>query len=319
MIPRIADGTHILAKKMEGKIRIYGRPKPTGMPEYTDRLPDLIEALEVLPASSFEIVGEAVVYDENNRTWFEGSQRRCSTQDPSKIRLYQAQYPIMFLTFDVTELDGKDVMGYTYESRKQILLDLIEDTPQTHVEWLPHVVDNKREYFNSVVAQGEEGVILKRLNSTYERRRSPNWLKVKKWHTERVKVVGFTEGTGSRANYFGSLVIAKREDDGSLVYRGKVGTGFSAAEVRKLHTLLTSNVTDVTNVITPEPYTPVDLPLEVTIKFYEETKNRVIRFPSMLKDEHEKSMIHYDTTIEGKPQKSIKQSDLKALFESLTK
>ena len=314
-----ADGTHVMAKKADGKIRVFGRPKKTGIPEYTDRLPDLIESLEVLSASSFEIVGEAVVYDENNRTWFEGSQRRCSTQDPAKIRLYQAQYPIILLAFDITELDGKDTTGYTYQSRKEMLLDLIEETPQTHVEWLPHVVDNKRDYYNNVIAQGEEGVILKRLNSTYERRRSKSWLKVKKWDAERLKVVGFTEGTGDRASTFGSLVLAKLEDDGSLRYRGKVGTGFNDIEVMKLYTLLTANVADVTKIITPEPYTPVELPLEVTVKFFEETKNHVIRFPSMLKDERGKNMIHYESTIEGKSQKTIKQRDLKALLESLTK
>lgn len=312
-----ADGTHIRARKIDEEIRIFGRPKSSGIPEYTDRLPDLVEDLKVLPAQTYEIVGEAVVYDENQRTWFEGSQRRCSTQDPAKIRLYQAKYPILLLTFDITELDGKDLMGHTYQTRKEILFDLIDETPQTHVEWLPHVVDNKREYFKQLVEQGEEGVILKRLNSTYERRRSRSWLKVKKWHTERVKVVGFTEGTGKRADFFGSLVIAKLEDDGSLRYRGKVGSGFNDAELKRIHTMLTDNVTDLTKVITPEPYTPVDLPLEVTVKFYEETKNGVVRFPSLLKDEQGRNLIHYDTTIEGAPQKSIKQSNLKALLESM--
>lgn len=311
-----ADGTHIRAKK-NGTVRIFGRPKKSGIPEYTDRLPELVEALEVLPGT-FEIVGEAVVY-KDGRTWFEGSQRRCSTQDKSKIAIYQRKHPIMLLTFDVTELDGQDLTGHTYEARKQALFNLIKDTPQESVQYLPHVVEDKRAFFDEVVEQGEEGVILKRLNSTYERRRSRNWLKVKHWQIERLKVVGFTEGKpgGKRDGLFGSLVVAKLEDDGSLVYRGKVGSGFNDAEVRKIYKMLSEHTTDVLSVKAPDDYQPVDMDLEVTVKFYEETKNGVIRFPSLKKDDRNRNMIHYETTIEPTVEGRKVQSNLKAMLEKM--
>jgi bifunctional non-homologous end joining protein LigD len=311
-----ADGTHVRAKK-NGDIRIFGRPKSSGeVPEYTDRLPELIESLEVLPAGTFEVVGEAVVYDEQGRTWFEGSQRRCSTEKKEKIELYRRKYPILLLTFDITELDGVDLKGHTYEARKQILFDLLNKTSQEVVQYLPHVVEDKRDFFNEVVGRGEEGVILKRRNSRYERRRSRNWLKVKKWLTERVRVVGFTEGTGSRAKYFGSLVVARVGEDGSLVYRGKVGTGFTAAEVRNLHKLLVEHLTDEPQVKTPKPHQPIDMELEVTVKFFEETKNGVIRFPSLLKDARGRNLIHYETTLEPTAG-GVVQSNLKEMLRKL--
>ncbi len=307
-----------------GDVRIFGRPKKDGgIPEYTVRLPEVVDGLRHISASSFEVVGEAVVFDDKGRTWFEGSQRRCSTQNPEKIRLYKAQYPAVMLTFDITELDGRDLKNLPYQERKDILFNLL-DNAQEAVKPLPHVIENKREFFNKLVARGEEGVILKKLGSPYLRTRSKHWLKVKKWQTERVKVVGFTEGIGARAGYFGSLVIAKVEDNGSLVYRGKVGSGFSHAEVKKLAQMLRDNQTDVLGlgkpmmrVKAPDDYTPVDIPLELIVKFFEETKNRVIRFPSMMKDKQGNNMIYFDTTIEGVAQKPLKQSTLKGLLDSL--
>lgn len=312
-----ADGTYIRAKKTD-EIRIFGRPKRSGTPEYTDSLPDLIEALEVIPGT-FEITGEAVVYNEQGRTWFEGSQRRCSTEDKAKIEIYKRKYPIMLLTFDVTELNGRDLTGHTYEARKQILFDLLKESPQERVQYLPHVVENKRDFYDEVTERGEEGVILKRLNSTYERKRSKSWLKVKNWHDERLKVVGFTEGKpgGKRDGLFGSLVLAKLVD-GNLVYRGKVGSGFSDAEVRKVYQMLSEHKTDVMSVRAPDSYHPVDMSLEVTVKFQEETKNKVLRMPSLKKDSRKRNMIHYDeTTIEPTSEGRVVQSNLKAMLKRM--
>jgi len=132
-----------------------------------------------------------------------------------------------------------------------------------------------------------------------------------------VKVVGYTQGTGSRESTFGSLIIAKPEDDGTLSYRGKVSSGLSAAEVRQIYKLLQEHKSDTRQVLTKEPFTPVDIPLEMTVKFYEVTKNGVIRFPSMLKDEQGRNMIHHESTIFGTPQP--KQTSLSALFGSMKK
>ena len=144
----------------------------------------------------------------------------------------------MFLAFDLIELEGKNLEGLGYLKRKETLFELLERVDTTHVTPLPHVIENKRAYYDELVAKGEEGLILKRLGSKYQHTRSTDWLKIKKWDSERVKVVGYTQGTGSRETTFGSLILAKLEDDGTLVYRGKVGTGFKAAEVRQIFKLL---------------------------------------------------------------------------------
>ncbi|GAH71983.1 unnamed protein product, partial [marine sediment metagenome] len=106
-----------------------------------------------------------------------------------------------------------------------------------------------------------------------------------------------------------------------LVYCGKVGTGFNNSEVKRIFGMLQEAEVD-TGLVTAKDskgkairFTPVDLPLEVTVKFQETTKYGVFRIPSMVK-ENGVNQIHYDSnTIKAKPG----QTDLKTLLEGLSR
>jgi len=67
----------------------------------------------------------------------------------------------------------------------------------------------------------------KNLESKYNPgQRSEDWVKVKVRSATDMIVVGYTRGENERAASFGALHIAEFMDD-TLVYRGKVGTGFT--------------------------------------------------------------------------------------------
>lgn len=311
------DGTRVWAGKMEGMPFIINRKNI----DYTDRLIDIVEALNGIASEDFILDGEACVY-EGGRTIFEYSQRRCATQNPAKQAMYRLKYPLIIETFDIVHLDGKDVRNYTWQSRRQMLDDLLKESMQRAIR--PAVVaygEDKRKMFDEAVARGEEGVVLKALYSPYLGKRSRLWLKVKKWYQELCRVVGYTEGTGKRENLFGSLILAKPDDDDRLVYCGKVGTGFNDSEVRHVAGLLQAaeceskmiDARDSTG--KPVPYTPVNIALEVTVKFFETSRAGVFRFPSLMK-ENGRNLIHYDSdTIKATPG----QSNLKSLLEGLTR
>jgi len=311
------DGTRVWLGKIENEPFIINRKNI----EYTDRLIEIAEVLKAMPYEDFIIDGEAVYYDEQGRSLFEGSQRRCSTQDMNKQREYRVKYPLVIESWDVVQIDGKDLRNNTWQSRDYLLQQLIRDNKQDTIRYVDNVFENKRDYFEKVVARGEEGLILKDVNSRYVGDRSTSWLKVKKWYSERCKVVGYTDGTGSRNNLFGSLILARADDQGILRYCGKVGSGFNAAEVRHIHQMLANKTTEAGVDARdandkPIPYTPVDTTLEITVKFFESSKNGVFRFPSILKDKQGNNQIHYnDPTIKAVP----KAMDLKSLLESLSK
>lgn len=306
-----ADGTRVILEKMERELYVIYNRKGV---YYTERLPEIIEAAKAIPAASFTLDGEIVWFDPDGRTVFKGSQVRCSTQDPIKQRAARLKYPIVMLTFDALEVDGKNIENWRYEDRKDTLRQILDESSQDKILRLPHIIDDKRGYFEEVVAKGEEGVIAKRLGSRYERRRSRSWLKVRRWIPERVRVVGYTEGTGKRAAFFGSLILAKPDDEGFLVYCGKVGSGFTDAEVKQVYRMLSAREVDQNLVTTPEKHQPVNVNMEVAVKYYEATKAGVFRFPSLLKDDRGRNQIFLNSqTIQGTP----RPMDLKSLLQAL--
>jgi bifunctional non-homologous end joining protein LigD len=76
--------------------------------------------------------------------------------------------------------------------------------------------------------------VAKRADSAYEAgRRSRSWLKLKAPRRAAFAVVGFLPGRGARAA-LGSLMLARCDEGGGLVYAGNVGSGLDEATLREL-------------------------------------------------------------------------------------
>ena len=317
------DGTRAWLVKQDEEKGIWGRPRKGVSTDYTDRLREVREAIEGIPAGSFIIDVEIVYFDKSGRSIFEGSQRRCSTQDKAKQQEYEVSWPIQAMAFDLIHLDGKMLHNYPWETRKQILQDLLKESLQNGITFLPHTIDKKQEFYNRVTARGEEGIMLKRLGSRYEEgRRSRSWLKVKHWNKERCLVIGYTEGTGKRLGYFGSLILAQPGPDGRLSYVGKVGSGFDDAEVRKIYQMLKAAEVDDpradvrTSTGKRVDHTSVNIELEIEVRFQETTKRGIFRMPTVLKDEYGHNLIHYNSRrITAKPRPTNLKDMLKELGE----
>ena len=86
--------------------------------------------------------------------------------------------------------------------------------------------------------QGLEGVVAKRLDSTYEPgRRSRAWLKVKHHRRQEFVIGGWTWGEGRRQGHLGALLLGYYDGE-QLRYAGNVGTGFTDRMLRALAELL---------------------------------------------------------------------------------
>jgi bifunctional non-homologous end joining protein LigD len=121
--------------------------------------------------------------------------------------------------FDVMWVDGRDVTALPLHQRQALLDALPLRPPLARVESVDDPLPWER-----AAREGWEGVIAKRLESPYEQRRSPHWLKMKCEITQELLVGGFTDPQGSRVG-LGALLVGYR-DGGDVVFAGKVGTGF---------------------------------------------------------------------------------------------
>jgi bifunctional non-homologous end joining protein LigD len=146
--------------------------------------------------------------------------------------------------FDLLHLDGYDLQAVALEHRKTALEAAV--TPSERIRLVEYFQAAGEATYQAAVANGMEGVVGKRRDSNYEAgRRSKKWLKAKITRSEAFTVCGYTEGTGTRADTFGALVLGVRKDDGSLAYAGEVGTGFDFRSLRTIRRRLDALRSDV--------------------------------------------------------------------------
>jgi ATP-dependent DNA ligase len=101
-----------------------------------------------------------------------------------------------------------------------------------------HRVQDGIAAYRAACERGDEGVIAKLIDSKYDGRRSPNWLKFKCVRDQEFVVGGYTSPKGSRIE-LGALLLGYHEGR-DLVYAGKVGTGFDEDTLRRLHKRLSA-------------------------------------------------------------------------------
>lgn len=139
---------------------------------------------------------------------------------------------LSYFVFDILEEDGKSLEHLPQIERKQRLHDLLGDPePGAVLRYSDHIAGHGAEVFRTMCEAGQEGVIAKRADAAYVHERSANWLKIK--CTKRQEfVIGGWRPSGKKST-FASLLVGTMED-GKLVYRGRVGTGFNEAGSERL-------------------------------------------------------------------------------------
>jgi bifunctional non-homologous end joining protein LigD len=225
---RKLDGERCLAFKSGSGVRLMTRNQK----EDTSSYPEITQALEAQRASEFIIDGEIVAF-EGSETKFARLQQRLGVQHPGPDLL--AAVPVYYYIFDVLWADDRDVRGLPLRERKQILRDLLDFTgPLVFTE---HKDTEGEAYFRQACASGWEGVIAKRADAPYRAGRSRDWLKFKCQSGQEFVIGGFTDPQRSRIG-FGALLLGYYDPDHTLVYAGKVGTGFTQRTLDRLHATL---------------------------------------------------------------------------------
>jgi bifunctional non-homologous end joining protein LigD len=189
------------------------------------QFPDLIAALR--PCLPYRVIldGEVVCLDAHGRSSFRLLQQRLHLHDRSVIEERMRQYPAYLYLFDLLYLDRYDVTGLPLEQRKQLLRESVRWTDG--IRWTEYTPEAGIQMFQDICHHGGEGIIGKQRNSLYVPARSRNWVKSKCLARQEFVIGGFTDPQGSRVG-LGALLVGYYSDDGrSLVYAGKVGTGFT--------------------------------------------------------------------------------------------
>jgi bifunctional non-homologous end joining protein LigD len=214
------DGYRTIARLDRGQVRLWTR---TGL-DWTDRYGVLVECFRGLPCQEALIDGEIVVQDEQGIASFAALQDALADGRTQEL---------IFFAFDLMHLDGYDLTELPLLERKRALQALLDGVvgPTTPLQISEHVLGNGRAFFEEASRLGLEGVISKRADAPYQQTRTRSWLKVKCRQSGDFKIVGFS--ASEAAGGIGALLLAD-EDDGGSRYVGRVGTGFSMAQMQSL-------------------------------------------------------------------------------------
>ena len=199
------DGFRAICALSGGKLAMWSRNELDLAP----RFPRIAAALLKIDQEEIVFDGEIVALDDEGRPRFQ---------------LLQQSAREMIFIFDVLWRDGLDLRRLPYAERRAALEKILKRAP-AGVRVSEQLTGGGEAALARATREGWEGVIAKRVTSTYEGRRSREWLKIKAISEQEFVVIGFNPSTHS-SKEVGSLHLAVNEN-GVLRYAGKVGTGFS--------------------------------------------------------------------------------------------
>lgn len=235
------DGVRAIAFWDGKRMRLYARSGT----DITARYPELTDADADLGLGDMALVldGEIVALDEAGRPSFPLLQNRMHLTEAREIARERARTPADFFVFDLLRHGDRDVTDLPLRERRR-LLESASARAQPPLA-MPPVTDDLDAALTVARQLDLEGAVVKDPSSRYRIGvRSEEWLKVKLTRTQDVVVGAIRPGKGARRGGIGSLLLGIPDDDGALRYAGRVGSGFSDAELTRLTAALDPLRTD---------------------------------------------------------------------------
>lgn len=192
----------------------------------SDETADLILDGEIVP-----IQGERILP-------FQELQKRLGRKKVSDELL--AAVPVAFIAYDILYAFGRVLINEPFAKRRSLLESLHFDTQRVRYGLSQQVSDISTldAEFTAARARGNEGLMVKDLNSTYKPgRRGRDWLKIKRaMATLDVVVTAVEVGNGKRHRFLSDYTFAvrKSETEPTLLNIGKAYSGLTDAEVAEL-------------------------------------------------------------------------------------
>ncbi len=212
------DGSHYLMHVGVGGNRFTSRHESKKTPglftEKTDNVPHL---RDIFVNENVDVNLEGCVFDGEivRGTLCSKSSEVTKIMGalPEKaVKLQQELGWVDFCAFDILFDRGKDIRGLPYESRRAILVDYLAPLadPKKHLNIIPVEYQDKEQFYQDIIAQGGEGVILKDREATY----GNGWAKVKRTSTYDVVITGFEEPTKITKKVSGEESTSRFYDNG---------------------------------------------------------------------------------------------------------
>ncbi len=222
------DGVRALTTVAGGVVTMTSR----NANRITAAWPELATAPDV--GDDTVVDGEIIALNERGVPDFRVLVDRMHVRKAATVARLAERVPATYMVFDLLRLDGEDLCSLPLAERRARLagLDLSRSGWQVPPEY-----DDGAMLLEATRAQGLEGIVSKRVDSTYRPgQRTPHWLKFPHRHRGSFVVGGWRPQTGTN-DRLAALLVGEPTPDG-LLYRGRVGSGIGAKQSRMLAELL---------------------------------------------------------------------------------
>lgn len=258
------EKSYVVEEKLDGmraqlhigpsKVAIYSRD----MNDVSDSFPELMVdfAQKMMPTTVLD--GEIVVFKDEVIQPFRFLQKRMGVKKPTKKLL--ADYPVKFIAYDLLFNNEATLIEWPLLKRRKQLEALcssyaIAFTKQHEIDYSvrdgnkQHIKAHVRHLFNNAIKHGNEGLVLKAIDSVYEYgQRKKSWLKLKEAIGNLDTVIMYAHaGSGKRGGLYSDFTLgisvmndARFSED--FIPIGKAYGGFTDAELKRLNVELKKRI-----------------------------------------------------------------------------
>ena len=237
------DGIRAQLIRRSGQSFIWSR----GEELVSDRYPEVLSAAEHLPWGT-ALDGELLPWRDDFVLPFAQLQRRIGRKLLSRKLL--EEIPVIFLAYDLLELDGKDVRDQSLEWRRKELAEIVGTLAHSQLLLSPIVEAASWENLELIRAESRkryvEGLMLKRRSSPYRvgRQRGDWW----KWkvnpYTVDAVLIYAQPGSGKRASLYTDYTFGVWDSEGSLVPFAKAYSGLTDDEIAEVDAYVRANTVE---------------------------------------------------------------------------
>lgn len=266
------DGYRMTAHVNDGKAKMVTRNGKA----WTSKFPEVSAQCVELGVDCI-LDGEVVVVKPDGTSDFQALQ--------NLLRANKKPH-VVYYVFDLIWLDGYDLTSTPLLERKKALKALLARTPDNgFVRYSDHIQGQGENVFENACRLAMEGVISKQADSPYLQKRGAYWVKTKCVKSQEFVIGGYSEPSGAR-NEFGALLLGFYDESGSLIYAGRVGTGFSEESLKAISRELKKRETKTTPFSNPPKGREakgvhwLEPELVCEVEFTEWTNEGILRHPS---------------------------------------
>ena len=285
------DGIRAQLVKRGGAIHLWSR----GEELITHRFPEIVAAATHLPDGTV-LDGEVLAFRDDRPLPFSALQQRIGRQ--KQVAQMARAVPVVFMTYDLLEQNGKDIRASPLSERRERLIGLL---PAGVLRPSPVVVGSSWEGLAEVRsesrARGVEGLMLKRAASTYGvgRKRGDWW----KWkidpYTMDAVLIYAQPGSGKRASLLTDYTFGVW-DQGELVPVAKAYSGLSNEEIAEMDRWIRRHTVERFGPVRHvEPVHVFELGFEGIARSTRHRSGIAVRFPRMLRWRKDKRAEEADT------------------------